>query len=133
MSRRKFITNTLLGSVATSSIGFNLNDSNLKNFSVPRIISTWNHGLDANKVAWTNLKDGKGGLTAVEQGVRVSEDDPNERSVGLGGLPDRKGNVTLDACIMDKNNDCGAVSFLQNIKNPISETCSLTSTSPTGR
>ena len=120
MSRRKFITNTFLGSIATSSIGFNLNDSNLKKFSVPRIISTWNHGLDANKVAWKNLKDGKGGLTAVEHGVRVSEDDPNERSVGLGGLPDRKGNVTLDACIMDKNNDCGAVSFLQNIKNPIS-------------
>ena len=56
----------------------------------------------------------------MEFGVRVSEDDPNETSVGLGGLPDRTGIVTLDACIMDKNNDCGSVSFLQNIKNPIS-------------
>ena len=41
-------------------------------------------------------------------------------SVGLGGLPDRTGKVTLDACIMDNNNDCGSVSFLENIKNPIS-------------
>jgi N4-(beta-N-acetylglucosaminyl)-L-asparaginase len=71
-------------------------------------------------VAWNNLKSGKGGLTAVEYGVRLSEDDPNEMSVGLGGLPDRTGRVTLDACIMDNNNDCGSVSFLQNIKNPIS-------------
>ena len=88
MSRRKFIKNTFLGSIAASSISFNHKDSNLKKFKVPRIISTWNHGLDANKVAWKNLKDGKGGLNAVEYGVRVSEDDPNERSVGLGGLPD---------------------------------------------
>ena len=71
-------------------------------------------------MAWNNLKSGKGGLTAVEYGVRLSEDDPNEMSVGLGGLPDRTGRVTLDACIMDNNNDCGSVSFLQNIKNPIS-------------
>ena len=42
------------------------------------------------------------------------------RSVGYGGLPDREGKVTLDACIMDQNSDCGSVSFLQNIKHPIS-------------
>ena len=76
--------------------------------------------VEANKVAWNNLSSGKGGLTSVEYGVRVSEDDPNEMSVGLGGLPDRTGKVTLDACIMDNNNDCGSVSFLENIKNPIS-------------
>ena len=120
MSRRKFIKNTVLGSVASSSFGFSFKNLKLKNFSGPRIISTWNHGFEANKVAWNNLKSGKGGLTAVEYGVRLSEDDPNEMSVGLGGLPDRTGRVTLDACIMDNNNDCGSVSFLQNIKNPIS-------------
>ena len=120
MSRRKFIKNTVLGSVASSSIGLSFKHLELKNFSGPRIISTWNHGFEANKVAWENLKSAKGGLTAVEYGVRVSEDDPNEMSVGLGGLPDRTGKVTLDACIMDSNNDCGSVSFLENIKNPIS-------------
>ena len=120
MSRRKFIRNTVLGSIASSSFGFSLPTPKLKKYTGPRIISTWNHGLEANKVAWKKLEDGEGGLTSVEYGVRVSEDDPNERSVGLGGLPDRNGKVTLDACIMDKNNDCGSVSFLQNIKNPIS-------------
>ena len=120
MSRRKFIKNTVLGSVASGGIGLSFKNLNFKEFSGPRIISTWNHGFEANKVAWNNLSSGKGGLTSVEYGVRVSEDDPNEMSVGLGGLPDRTGKVTLDACIMDNNNDCGSVSFLENIKNPIS-------------
>jgi N4-(beta-N-acetylglucosaminyl)-L-asparaginase len=86
----------------------------------PRIISTWNHGLDANKKAWEVLKNGQGGLSAVEEGVKVTEADPNVRSVGLGGYPDRDGIVTLDACIMDKDSNCGSVSYLQNIKHPIS-------------
>ena len=106
--------------MASGVLGQSFKKPRFKNFSGPRIISTWNHGFEANKVAWKNLSSGNGGLTAVEFGVRVSEDDPNETSVGLGGLPDRTGIVTLDACIMDKNNDCGSVSFLQNIKNPIS-------------
>ena len=120
MIRRKFIKNTVLGSVASGGLGLSIKNLNFKTFCGPRIISTWNHGFEANKVAWNNLLSGKGGLTAVEYGVRVSEDDPNEMSVGLGGLPDRTGKVTLDACIMDNNNDCGSVSFLENIKNPIS-------------
>tara|TARA_B100000678_G_scaffold134446_1_gene112320 strand:- start:2512 stop:3486 length:975 start_codon:yes stop_codon:yes gene_type:complete len=120
VSRRRFIKNTILGSMASGVLGQSFKKPRFKNFSGPRIISTWNHGFEANKVAWKNLSSGNGGLTAVEFGVRVSEDDPNETSVGLGGLPDRTGIVTLDACIMDKNNDCGSVSFLQNIKNPIS-------------
>jgi N4-(beta-N-acetylglucosaminyl)-L-asparaginase len=59
-------------------------------------------------------------LSAVEEGVKVTEADPNVRSVGLGGYPDRDGIVTLDACIMDKDSNCGSVSYLQNIKHPIS-------------
>ena len=41
-------------------------------------------------------------------------------SVGYGGRPDREGNVTLDACIMDDKGECGSVVFLQDYKNPIS-------------
>ena len=120
MSRRKFIKNTVLGSVASGGLGLSIKNLTLKTFCGPRIISTWNHGFEANKVAWNNLSSGKGGLTAVEYGVRVSEDDPNEMSVGLGGLPDRTGKVTLDACIMDHTGNCGAVSYLEHIKHPIS-------------
>ena len=86
----------------------------------PIVISTWKHGLKANEKAWSILKDGGSSLDAVEQGVMVSESDPECSSVGYGGLPDASGRVTLDACIMNHKGDCGSVSYLQDIKNPIS-------------
>lgn len=86
----------------------------------PIILSTWQHGLDANREAWATLAKGGRCLDAVEAGVRVTEADPKVTSVGLGGWPDRDGNVTLDACIMDEKSECGSVAFLQNIKHPIS-------------
>ena len=90
------------------------------NEQTPLVVSTWQHGLAANYAAWEILKKGGSSLDAVEQGVRVSEADPKVSSVGYGGNPDRDGNVTLDACIMNKDGDCGSVAFLQNIKHPIS-------------
>ncbi|MFC5045561.1 isoaspartyl peptidase/L-asparaginase family protein [Aquimarina hainanensis] len=86
----------------------------------PLIIATWNHGLAANEAAWKKLHQGSTGIEAIEAGVRIPEADPAVRSVGYGGYPDREGKVTLDACIMDHRSDCGAVSFLQGIKHPIS-------------
>ena len=86
----------------------------------PLVVSTWRHGLAANEAAWKLLSSGGRSLDAVEAGVRESESDPNVSSVGYGGIPDRQGYVTLDACIMDENGDCGSVAFLQHIKNPIS-------------
>jgi len=59
-------------------------------------------------------------IDAVEAGVMVPEADPKSNSVGYGGYPDRDGNVTLDACIMDEKGNCGSVSFLQHIMHPIS-------------
>lgn len=120
-NRRNFLKKSALGTlgVSTAMSCNKLNKTNSKTV-FPRIISTWNHGLDANKKAWEVLKNGQGGLSAVEEGVKVTEADPNVRSVGLGGYPDREGIVTLDACIMDKDSNCGSVSYLQNIKHPIS-------------
>lgn len=86
----------------------------------PIVISTWKHGIEANQGAWNILSEGGSALDGVEAGVRVTESDPNNSSVGLGGLPDREGNVTLDACIMDHKSRCGAVAYLQEIENPIS-------------
>lgn len=65
------------------------------------------------------LKEGESALDAIVAGVGIPESDPNVRSVGYGGFPDREGKVTLDACIMDHNSNCGSVSFLQGIKHPI--------------
>lgn len=86
----------------------------------PVVVSTWRHGLDANEAAMAAMKAGKLAVDAAEAGVRVSESDPKVDSVGLGGLPDRTGKVTLDACIMDHQGRCGSVAFLEHIENPIS-------------
>ncbi|MBA4057442.1 MAG: glycosylasparaginase [Marivirga sp.] len=86
----------------------------------PIVISTWNFGLQANVEAWKILSSQGRALDAVEAGARVPEGDPKETSVGLGGLPDRDGRVTLDACIMDENGNCGSVAFLEHIVHPIS-------------
>jgi len=86
----------------------------------PVVISTWDHGLAANDDAWKILSSNGTALDAVEKGVMNSENDFSNLSVGLGGLPDRDGNVTLDACIMDEKGRCGGVAFLQRIKHPIS-------------
>lgn len=86
----------------------------------PVVISTWRHGIAANEGAWEVLSQNGSALDAVEAGVRITEADPTGRSVGYGGLPDREGNVTLDACIMDENMQCGSVAFLQHIMHPIS-------------
>lgn len=96
----------------------------------PLVLSTWQHGVPANAKAWDILHNGGTALDAVEQGVRVSESDFSNRSVGLGGLPDRDGKVTLDACIMDHQSRCGAVAFLQHIENPISVARKVMETTP---
>ncbi len=127
-TRRNFIKLSALGSVglvANSALANNndLNDESFKNqkkIAKPIVISTWDHGMAANEAAWKILANKGLALDAVEAGVRVTESDPNNSSVGLGGLPDRDGFVTLDACIMDQHNNCGAVAFLQDIENPIS-------------
>ncbi|RAW00707.1 isoaspartyl peptidase/L-asparaginase family protein [Pseudochryseolinea flava] len=88
--------------------------------SKPIVLSTWNFGMAANVEAWKILSKNGRALDAVEAGARVPEGDPKETSVGLGGLPDRDGKVTLDACIMDEHGNCGAVTYLQHIVHPIS-------------
>ena len=90
------------------------------NVNKPIVLSTWDFGLLANAEAWKILSTGGTALDAVEQGVRLTEADPSERSVGYGGRPDRDGIVTLDACIMDDKANIGSVAGLQNIKHPIS-------------
>lgn len=88
--------------------------------SKPIVLSTWNFGLQANAEAWKILSRGGKALDAVEAGARVPEGDPKVNTVGLGGLPDRDGHVTLDACIMDEQGRCGSVAFLEHIVHPIS-------------
>jgi isoaspartyl peptidase/L-asparaginase-like protein (Ntn-hydrolase superfamily) len=86
----------------------------------PLVLSTWSHGTAANAKAWSVLEQGGAVLDAVEQGVAVVESDLTTRSVGLGGMPDRDGRVTLDACIQDHEGRAGAVAFVQRFEHPVS-------------
>lgn len=86
----------------------------------PVVISTWDFGIEANAEAWKLLSNGRRAVDAVEAGVKITEADPGNSSVGFGGMPDRDGKVTLDACIMDEYYNCGAVMFLEDILHPIS-------------
>lgn len=85
----------------------------------PIVVSTWRN-TDANAAAWKVLSAKGHALDAVEQGARVPEANPKDTSVGYGGLPDREGMVTLDACIMDEKSNCGSVAFVQGFKHPVS-------------
>ncbi len=87
---------------------------------MPLVISTWAPNVKANAEAWKVLDSGGTALDAVEAGVMVPEGDPNDQSVGLGGLPDRDGRVTVDSCIMDYEGNCGAVMALEEILHPVS-------------
>ncbi|MFV0607129.1 MAG: isoaspartyl peptidase/L-asparaginase family protein [Niabella sp.] len=85
----------------------------------PLVISTWDAGIAANRGAWEVLGSNGTALDAVEKGVMVTEASQN-CCVGLGANPDRDGFVTLDACIMDHQFNCGSVAFLERIKHPVS-------------
>lgn len=129
MKRRKFIKNSgalTAGMLATPIIASSApkvtNEQgpiNAAKGTIPIAICTWDFG-NATAKAWEVLDAGGSSLDAVHQGVMVEEDNLDNQTVGTGGRPDRDGNVTLDACIMDKDANCGAVLALQNIANPIS-------------
>lgn len=116
-NRRSFLKISTLAGLAAGSMPV-VSSSHPR--TGPIVVSTWQHGLAANDAAWNVLSAGGRALDAVETGVRVTEADPEGRTVGIGGLPDRAGNVTLDACIMDESGDAGAVAYLQHIMHPIS-------------
>ncbi|MFA7616704.1 MAG: N(4)-(beta-N-acetylglucosaminyl)-L-asparaginase [Weeksellaceae bacterium] len=127
MNRRKFLQNTALSGLAltvgTSAMAKTVSKSNpnteINKKNYPLVIATWNVPNAVSK-AWETLQSGKAALDAIEKGCNVEEEDPDNSSVGYGGLPDRDGRVTLDACVMDENGNYGSVVFLQNIVNAIS-------------
>jgi L-asparaginase/N4-(beta-N-acetylglucosaminyl)-L-asparaginase len=121
-TRRSFLKRsaylTSIGGIL--GLGFKNKNHILSTENKPIVISTWNHGIPANDAAWAILNNGGKALDAVESGVKIPEADPEVRSVGYGGYPDAEGCLTLDACIMDENHQCGSVAFLEHIKHPIS-------------
>lgn len=67
------------------------------------------------------LRAGGSALDAVEAVIRAVESNPDDHSVGYGGLPNILGQVELDASIMDgKTLSAGAVCAVKNYEHPIS-------------
>ena len=122
-SRRNFLQKAVVGSAAIlagEKIFANTSNVYTAVLNKPIVISTWDFGKEANAGAWEILKNGGRALDAVEAGVKIPEASGANQSVGYGGLPDRDGKVTLDACIMDDKYNCGSVMCLENILHPIS-------------
>lgn len=124
INRRKFIQKSLLSTAALSlANNLSVNGKTIESkgkVTKPIVISTWDFGIAANQAAWKILKDNGRALDAVEAGVRIPEADLKNVTVGKGGYPDRDGHVTLDACIMDENGNCGAVLAMEHITHAIS-------------
>nr|WP_228547166.1 N(4)-(beta-N-acetylglucosaminyl)-L-asparaginase [Nonlabens antarcticus] len=82
----------------------------------PIAICTWGF-VSANAAAGKALASGMTALDAAIVGVAVEEEDIRNTTVGKGGAPDREGNVTLDASVMDQYGNCGAVVCVENYTN----------------
>jgi N4-(beta-N-acetylglucosaminyl)-L-asparaginase len=125
VSRRDFVKTSVLGAVAASSAipealaqSGQQGHASQADSSKRNIIICANNGYKYVDAAYQFLK---GGGDTLEAGIRVvkgPEDDPNDDSVGLGGLPNEEGVVELDSCCMHgPSRRAGAVGGVRNIKN----------------
>ena len=106
-SRRKFFLTSLAGGAAASSgkllaaepFSIALSPDAPAQGKRPLMISSAN-GVNALPKGMDILKAGGDTLDAVVAAVTIVEDDPNDDSVGYGGLPNEEGEVELDASCM---------------------------------
>ena len=125
-SRRDFVKTSVLGAVA-AGVGTRAEANPAKNTSPQEaqsgsykrpIIVCANNGFNYLDDAFAFLRNGGDTLDAALKVVKGPEDDPNDTSVGLGGLPNEEGVVELDACCMHgPTRSAGSVGGVRNIKN----------------
>jgi N4-(beta-N-acetylglucosaminyl)-L-asparaginase len=112
MNRREFVKTSVTG---LSTVGVLKAEERPVR---PVVISSAN-GLKATERAMEMLRRGEDTLDAVVAGVNLVEEDPNDRSVGYGGLPNERGVVQLDASVMHgPTRGAGSVAALEGIKTP---------------
>ncbi|MBN2365762.1 MAG: N(4)-(beta-N-acetylglucosaminyl)-L-asparaginase [Calditrichaeota bacterium] len=121
MDRRFFLSKILKGTTIFTLFPGVFNDNSMGKTSLadhPVVISSAN-GETAVSTAMNLLVQGSDPLDAVIAGVNKVEDDPEELTVGLGGLPNEAGIVQLDASVMHgPTHNAGAVAALEGIRNP---------------
>jgi N4-(beta-N-acetylglucosaminyl)-L-asparaginase len=131
-TRRKFFLTSLAGSAAAGATSLFAKTPPLGNLSAasgkvpastppvgkrPVIISSAN-GLHAIGHGMDILQKGGDTLDAVVASVTIVEDDPNDTSVGFGGLPNEDGETELDASVMHgPTRRAGSVASVRRIKN----------------
>jgi N4-(beta-N-acetylglucosaminyl)-L-asparaginase len=124
VSRRNFLLNGInlgIGASFLSKLRLTKWSQAGKGNKPPFILSSGGHGFKANEQGWKILEKGGSSLDAVEKGANVVESDPEDISVGLGGLPNEDGVVQLDASIMyGPDHNAGSVACLECIENPCS-------------
>lgn len=126
-SRRDFVKTSVLGAVAAGVVHSSNADSlaavpqgHASQNDAPKrpIIICAHNGYAYVEAAYAFLKGGGDTLDAAIRVVKGPEDDPNDDSVGLGGLPTEEGVVELDACCMHgPTRRAGSVGAVRNIKN----------------
>jgi N4-(beta-N-acetylglucosaminyl)-L-asparaginase len=123
VTRRDFIATTAIGS---ASLALDLHGQNkgenpatpAPSSSAKAIIISAANGYDYLDRGYAVLSSGGDTLDAVMQVITGPEDDPNDDSVGLGGLPNEDGVVELDACCMHgPTRMAGSVAGVRDIKN----------------
>jgi N4-(beta-N-acetylglucosaminyl)-L-asparaginase len=117
-SRRDFVKTSVLGAVA-AGVGTQARADNTSGAAHTRpIIICANNGYAYLESAFALLKSGGDTLDAAMKVIQGPENDPNDDSVGLGGLPNEEGVVELDACCMHgPTRRAGSVGGVRNIKN----------------
>jgi N4-(beta-N-acetylglucosaminyl)-L-asparaginase len=126
-TRRKFFAGSLAGgALAGAGRLFGRTPGNggipVKNLAnaggVPPVIISSANGVNALAKGMEVLKGGGDTLDAVVAAVTIVEDDPNDDSVGYGGLPNEEGVVELDASVMHgPTRRAGSVASVEKIKN----------------
>ncbi|MCU0302434.1 MAG: N(4)-(beta-N-acetylglucosaminyl)-L-asparaginase [Thermoanaerobaculales bacterium] len=86
---------------------------------VPPVAVASANGLEAVRRAVAAMEAGATAVEAAVEGVALVEDDPDDITVGYGGLPNAEGVVQLDACCMDgPTMRAGAVAALEGFRHP---------------
>jgi N4-(beta-N-acetylglucosaminyl)-L-asparaginase len=123
ITRRTFIESAVVASLAANLKASDQSSQEATHNESPRpakrpIIICAHNGFNYLDAAFAFLKGGGDTLDAVIQVVKGPEDDPNDDTVGLGGIPNEEGVVELDACCMHgPTRRAGSVAGVRNIKN----------------
>jgi len=117
MDRREFLTSAAALPLLGPAAGLAAATGGGGGAGRPCVIASGN-GLAAVTRAMAGIREGEDPVEAVVAGVAIVEDDPDDMTVGYGGLPNEDGVVQLDASVMHgPTHKAGAVGALENVRN----------------